>query len=174
MNILIATAAILGVVALTAFAIAPKAEIRTEIAIDATPEQVWAVLADVEGHSNWNPFLVSMKGELVQGARLENRMRPGNGSGEMTFRPVVLKVEPNRELRWLGRFLMPRIFDGEHYFVLERNGGATRLVHGENFRGIALWFFDVEQFRPDFEAMNMALKGVVEAGTGAPATGIEG
>jgi hypothetical protein len=42
---------------------------------------------------------------------------------------------------------------------------GTRLRHGERFRGIAFWFMSPEQFRPDFEAMNAALKARVE-GTG--------
>ena len=82
----------------------------------------------------------------------------------MTFRPTVLRAEPERELRWLGRLLLPRIFDGEHYFVIEDHEGGTRLVHGERFHGVLLWFIDANQFRADFERMNAALKARVEAG----------
>ena len=55
----------------------------------------------------------------------------------MTFRPKVLVAKPNAELRWLGRFLMPGLFDGEHYFVLSQLGeNRTRFVHGERFSGV--------------------------------------
>jgi len=37
----------------------------------------------------------------------------------MTFRPTILKAEPNRELRWLGHLLVPGLFDGEHIFTIE-------------------------------------------------------
>ncbi len=37
----------------------------------------------------------------------------------MTMRPTVLVAEPGRELRWLGRLLVPGLFDGEHRFTIE-------------------------------------------------------
>ncbi len=159
---IIATVATVAIAAAVVFA--PRAEVVTEIRIAATPAQVWAVLADPEGYETWNPFLVRMEGEVAEGARLTNTMRPGGGSGEMTFRPVLLKVVPGKELRWLGRLFVPRIFDGEHYFLLDERDGGTRLVHGERFHSVGLWFIDVGRFRPDFEAMNAALKARVEQG----------
>jgi len=155
-------------IALAAFAIAlafaPRAEIVTEVTIDATPGEVWSVLANPQGYSEWNPFLVRMEGEIAEGAPLTNTMRPSGGGSEMTFRPVVLKVTPDRELRWLGRLFVPRLFDGEHYFLLDARDGATHLTHGERFHGVGLWFIDVGRFRADFEAMNAALKVRVERG----------
>ena len=164
MNTLLATAAVAIAAIAGAFAFAPSAEVVTETRIDATPTQVWAVLGNPEGYQEWNPFLVRMEGDIAEGARLTNTMRPGGGGSEMTFRPVVLKATPGKELRWLGRLFVPRIFDGEHYFLLEQRDGGTHLVHGERFRGIGLWFIDVARFRPDFEAMNAALKARVEHG----------
>ena len=170
MTTLLSLAAAFAVLLVAAFALAPRREIVTAIAIDAPPAAVWAVLADTQGHARWNPFIVAMRGALVEGARLTNTLRPAGGS-EMTFRPTVLKVVPGRELRWLGRLGLPRIFDGEHYFVLEARDGGTHLVHGERFRGVALWFLDVARFRADFEAMNAALKAQAEAAAGtSPST----
>lgn len=150
--------------AAVAFAFAPRAEIVTTERIEATPADVWAVLASPETYSEWNPFLVRMEGEVAVGSRLTNTMRPSGGGNEMTFSPVVLKAEPGRELRWLGRLFVPRLFDGEHYFILEDREGGTHLTHGEAFRGVGLWLIDVEPFRADFEAMNAALKERVESG----------
>lgn len=161
MKALLAAVATAAILVAGAFAFAPQAEIVTEVEIDAAPGEVWAVLADPAGYRDWNPFLISMEGELAAGATLTNTMKPAGGS-EMTFRPTLLKVAPEKELRWLGRLLLPRIFDGEHYFLLEEHNGGTRLVHGESFRGVLLWFMDVERFRADFEAMNAALKARVE------------
>lgn len=166
MTTFLSLAAAFAALLAAAFALAPRHEIVTGIAIDAPPAAVWAVLADTEGHARWNPFIVAMRGELVEGARLTNTLRPAGGSEMMTFHPTVLKVVPGRELRWLGRLGLPRIFDGEHYFVLEARDGGTHLVHGERFRGVALWFLDVARFRADFQAMNAALKAQAEAAAG--------
>lgn len=144
-----------------AFALAPRDEIVTRVDIAGSPEQVWQVLTDGARYGQWNPFLVAMDGRLEEGGRIANRMRPANGR-EMTFRPLVLRVVPAQELRWRGRLIAPRVFDGEHYFLLQPVPGGTRLIHGEKFCGIALWFMKVAPFRADFERMNAALKARVE------------
>jgi hypothetical protein len=63
----------------------------------------------------------------------------------------------------LGRLGLPRLFDGEHYFLLEAEHGGTRLVQGERFCGVLLWVMDVQRFRADFERANEALKVRAEA-----------
>ena len=165
MNALLAVAGLPVLLAAGAFALAPRKEIVTEIEIAATPGKVWAALADPAGYRDWNPFLIAMEGHIVEGAVLTNTMKPAGGSAT-TFRPTVTKVLPERELRWLGRLFLPRVFDGEHYFLLEERNGGTRLVHGERFRGVLLWFIDPERFRADFEAMNEALRAHVEVRQG--------
>jgi hypothetical protein len=85
----------------------------------------------------------------------------------MVFRPLVLAAEPVRELRWRGKLLIPGLFDGEHYFRLEPlPGGATKLVHGENFSGLLVPMFrrSLEHgTRAGFVMMNEALRTRVEA-----------
>ena len=40
----------------------------------------------------------------------------------ITIQPTVLVVQPERELRWIGRLFIPGIFDGEHSFIIEPQG----------------------------------------------------
>lgn len=147
---------------LLAMVACPERELHTEIRIDAPPSRVWAVLTDTRGYGEWNPFIVSMKGEIVAGATLENTMR--SEGTDLVFTPTVLAARPDVELRWLGRLFVPRIFDGEHSFVLKADGrGGTHFIQRERFRGILLWIIDVDQFRKNFEAMNAALKARAES-----------
>jgi hypothetical protein len=139
----------------------PHREIQTEIVIDSPPADVWQVLTNGAEYSQWNPFITSMKGEIVVGERIENSMEATPGK-PVTFRPRILVADENRELRWLGSLFVPRIFDGEHYFILEAHARGTRVVHGEKFRGVALWFMDVDRFADNFSSMNEALKVRVE------------
>ena len=109
--------------------------IDTEIVIDAPPERVWEVLTRFESFPDWNPFIRRIDGEPAVGSKLEVELEPPGGRG-MTFRPRVVVVEANRELRWLGRLLLPRIADGEHSLTLEPlDNERTRFVHREEFRG---------------------------------------
>ena len=147
---------------ITAFATAPRDGFETGIYIDAPPQQVWALLTDADEHAGWNPGMLAVEGRFAPGERLRLSMAMPSG-GQITFRPCVLVAEPGQELRWLGRLGVPRIFDGEHYFILRAEGAGTWLTHGEDFRGLALWFMDVAQFRPAFIAANEGLKRRAEA-----------
>jgi len=158
--LLLTTAAIaLGLAA--AFARAPRDGFETEIFIKAPPERVWALLTDPEAHAAWNPMLHAVEGRFTPGRRVRLIMRTPSG-GTMRFRPRVLVADPGRELRWLGRLGLPRLFDGEHYFRLIPEAGGTRLIQGERFRGLLLWAMDVQQFRAGFEGGNAALKAMAE------------
>lgn len=142
-----------------------KHEIRTEIEIAASAEEVWAILLDFPQHPRWNPFVRQIEGQAKVGERLTVTVKPANGNG-MTFRPVVRVAEPRRELRWLGRFLLPGLFDGEHYFRLEPMGkDRVRLVHGEIFSGILVGFAKSGLeggTKAGFVAMNEALRARAE------------
>jgi len=170
MTTLFGTAAALAIAIGAAFATAPRDGFETEIFIAAPPETVWSLLTDPAEHAGWNPTMRSVAGRFAPGERLRVEMLTPSG-GTITFRPRVLAADPGRELRWLGRLGVPRLFDGEHYFRLMAEDGGTRLIHGERFRGLLLWVMDVQQFRPAFEAANDGLKARAEAVvSGAPHT----
>jgi len=139
--------------------------IKTEIEIDAPAARVWAVLTDFPGMSSWNPFITSISGSAVEGARLSIKVLPP-GKSAARFRPTVLVVRPERELRWLGRVLFPGIFDGEHYFLLEPLGERrSRLEQGEKFSGLLVGFLGdtLRASEAGFNMMNQALKRQAEA-----------
>src|SRR5262245_3175301 len=109
--------------------------LRTEITIAAGAERVWQVLTDFAAYRGWNPFMLEASGRAAPGERLTIRMQPVDGRA-MTFTPTVLEAAPGRRLRWLGRLLLPGIFDGEHSFTIEPAGGGVRFVQEEHFRGV--------------------------------------
>jgi len=78
----------------------------------------------------------------------------------------VLAADPDRELRWVGRLLLPGIFEGEHAsLITPLENGRVRLRQQETFRGLLVpllrWLLD-GQTRAGFEAMNRALKEQAE------------
>ncbi len=140
-------------------------ELRSEIEIQASAERVWQVLTDFASFPQWNPFMRRASGEVKAGARLEVRIQPSGARG-MTFKPTVLKAVPNRELRWLGRLLIPGLFDGEHILSIEPlAANRVRFVQREVFTGLLVPLFarglDTGT-RRGFEEMNQALKARAE------------
>src|SRR5215472_12054212 len=133
--------------------------ISAAVDIAATPRQVWAVLADLDSYPQWNPFIRSASGRLAEGATLTLRLVPAQGRA-MTFRPRVLAAQPGVLLRWIGRLVVPGIFDGTHQFALEDLDGHTRLTQSETFTGILVPFTGrtIGRTEGDFRALNRALK----------------
>ncbi|MFC6015817.1 SRPBCC family protein [Plantactinospora solaniradicis] len=140
-------------------------QISTQIDIDATPVEVWAVLVDFSRYPDWNPFIREASGRVQVGEILTLRMFPIDGR-PMTFTPQVLVAEAGVELRWLGKFAIPGVFNGEHRFVLTPHEGGTRLVHSEKFTGLLVPFLGkmIESTAESFRLLNTALKNQVESG----------
>jgi hypothetical protein len=141
-------------------------ELNAEIEINASSETVWNLLTDTSRFPEWNPFIRRLQGELKAGQKLVVFIQP-SGTRGMEFKPVVLKVEPNKELRWLGRLILPRLFDGEHIFQIEPVGdGRVLFRQREIFSGIFVPLLknslDTDT-RRGFNEMNQKLKQLAES-----------
>jgi hypothetical protein len=143
--------------------------IETERVVDAPPEGVWRVLTDFAAYSEWNSFIPEIEGDLREGGRLRVRIEPP-GSRGATFRPEVQVVRPQRQLAWLGRLIVPHLFDGRHEFRLVplADGERTRFVQRETFGGLLVpVLLDGEATRRGFEAMNERLAERAEGAVAA-------
>ena len=145
-------------------------ELRTEIEIAAPPAAVWTVLTDFARYPEWNPFLVSMQGSLTVGSELRIAVSPPE-SREYHLLPVVVACEPERELRWRGKWGASFLFRGEHFFRLQPvDENRTRVVHGEDFSGVLVRFLGrkLTLIARGFVFMNQALKRRVESRVESP------
>ena len=92
-------------------------QLSSEILINSSAKRLWELITDFEDFPRWNPFIRKATGEIKTGARLEVFIQPFGTRG-MTFRPKVLKVDPNHELRWLGRLYLPWLFEANTLSLL--------------------------------------------------------
>jgi hypothetical protein len=138
-------------------------ELKTEVILKAPKEKVWEILTDTEKYSEWNPFIISVKGEMKHGAKITNVMV--NGGKENTFDPVITIFEKHKEIEWLGSGL-GGMFKGRHYFkLIETGNGEIKMIHGEKFSGLLSGLI-IQMIGEDtlnnFKSMNKALKGECE------------
>ncbi|MEV1007168.1 SRPBCC domain-containing protein [Streptomyces sp. NPDC049881] len=140
-------------------------ELSASLEIDATPEEVWAVLADLSAYPEWNPYITEAEGVIEEDAGLRLLMHGESGDGTMT--PTVVTADPGRELLWRGSIGPGLLFDAEHRFTIEPlEGGGVRLTQSEDFTGVAVPFYRGVlhgETLPQFEAMNEALAERVAA-----------
>lgn len=113
-------------------------QIRTEIRINASPSRVWGVLTDFVRYPEWNPFILEVKGVVRPHAVVPYRFEFPRGVRLWAI-ARILRLEPEKELRWAAHFLTPGVFNGEHYFAIaEAERAHSVFHHGEIFTGFAL------------------------------------
>lgn len=142
-------------------------EIRTSIEIETEPTVVWDILMDFEAYNEWNPFIRSIDGAAVEGARIDVQLG-ASGKKPMSFTPVVQETSAPKRFSWLGSVVTKGIFDGKHQFELEEIDSGTRFHQYEEFSGflapLMLAAIGKTTTR-GFEEMNAALKTRAETTT---------
>lgn len=141
-------------------------ELRTEIEIQARPDEVWQVLTNLDKYPEWNPFIKRAIGNATVGEKVEITVR--SGAKEMVLHCIVARVEPNKELCWKYHVISPFLFRGEHSFIIDQvESNRVRFIDREIFNGllVATQAKDIDtNSKQGFEAMDKALKGRVEQG----------
>ena len=98
------------------------------------------------------------------GNTIKVRIEPANGNG-LSFTPVVLAYELEKELRWLGKFFIKGLLDGEHQFkLIDNRNGTTTFIHSETFSGLLVLLLkkNLTNTKSSFEQMNLELKDMAE------------
>jgi hypothetical protein len=145
-------------------------EISSSINIAATPEDVWAVVADLANYPQWHPAFQSVTGPLTVGSTLTIKTTSPTTGNPVTLKVKVLTVEPGTELAWASRLL--GITTITRRFLLRSADGGTELTQAGTYRGLggsrgpggargALK--TVAKIRASYMAINEAVKKQAEA-----------
>jgi hypothetical protein len=145
-------------------------EISSSINIAATPEDVWAVVADLANYPQWHPAFQSVTGPLTVGSTLTIKTTSPTTGNSVTLKVKVLTVEPGTELAWASRLL--GITTITRRFLLRSADGGTELTQAGTYRGLggsrgpggargALK--TVAKIRASYMAINEAVKKQAEA-----------
>ncbi len=144
-------------------------EIRTEIIINTSKEEVWSILTNFRKYPEWNPFIRSLEGQAVKDTRLMATLQLKDRK-PMVFKSVVTVSEEKKKFEWLGTTPF-NVVNGRHYFILEEiSKKQVKFVHGEQFTGILARPFHKRLAWPTqkgFVEMNKALKNRAEQLAGA-------
>lgn len=115
----------------------PPEDFKAQVEVEASPEQVWAVLTDFSSYSIWNPFIYPAKGDPRPGTTLEITIHPGTRS--ITYQATVVAAQPNHELAWSGRISSSGVFDSTYTFTIEPlQAGRVRLISRETHKGLVV------------------------------------
>ncbi|MET8340381.1 SRPBCC domain-containing protein [Streptosporangium canum] len=124
---------------------------ESSVIIDATPAQVWEVMADLRNWPAWAPgYEVLELDEMAPGAEFRWRL------GGVRIKSRFAVVAPDRELTWSGVVFGYKAVDQQ---VLEAlPGGRTRVTMRESLAGpLVSLFFGVDKLRAGHDRYLAAL-----------------
>ena len=145
---------------LVALALLARKSVRAELTINAEPEQVWSVLTDAGSYEDWNPILVSVDGDFVEGQTLSVGMKNPDGSVTVV-EPKIRKLVPEVELNQVGG--IPGVLTFNHTWSLEPVAGGTRVTQFEEYRGIGVLFWDPGWVEQAYKQANLNLRDLIVA-----------
>ena len=136
--------------------------VHTEIEINATPEQVWAVMTDFDTLSEWSNGLIAYEGKFQDGveARIVYRVN-------RFFKiDLVRRIKVDKWMfGWYGPYIGIGVDDHEYRVEPLDSGQRTRFIQSDmaasllgKFLGRAIVNFDVGVF----DSFNQVLKERVE------------
>jgi hypothetical protein len=130
--------------------------------IEASPDAVWAILADATRYPEWDPGMDRIEGRIAPGEKItvHSKVNPGR-----TFPVTVSTFEPGRRMVWTGGMPLG-LFKGERTFSLTPAGdGQTEFTMREEFGGPLLPLIgrSIPDLSPSFEAFADGPKQRAEA-----------
>ena len=147
------------VLLLLAGTLLPRKSVRAELVIDASVEDIWAVIVDTASYGEWNPILVAVEGEFEEGATMNVSMKTSDGS-VTPVTPVVKKLVVGEELNQFGG--MRGVLTYDHHWFLEPTNGGTKVTQFEEYRGIGVLFWNPSWVQDAYQDGLLALQARLE------------
>jgi hypothetical protein len=100
--------------------------------INSDPERIWSLLTDAEAYSRWNPTVISLRGRIAAGEKIElvSTLNP-----KRKFVLTVSDVEPARRMVWASGLPLG-LFRGVRTFALRSaTSGQTEFSMREDYSG---------------------------------------
>ncbi len=111
--------------------------IRESTWLNVTPGAAWRRILSVEEWPDWNEGIAEARWLGRRGWQEGHRLRLVPSGPRFSFLSggVVSRVETDREVRWIGRFLTVRV---EFTIAVRTDGVGSRVDFGTTVRGLAV------------------------------------
>lgn len=139
-------------------------KIHTDILIDASTNEVWAVLTDTDAYRQWAAFLVKVKGEISDGAKISTAFQMNPAKEKVTTIDHRITVVDGVEFFWAEKG-PGGIRDNHHFKVEPTADGKTRFVQSDEIMGGLTWLMGgrlAKMYLEGYQAFNRGLKAETE------------
>jgi hypothetical protein len=126
------------------------------------PEQIWAILMDAPGFSEWDSGVVRVEGHIALGEKIKV---VSEANPNRAFPVKVTELTPNHRMVWSGGMPLG-LFKGVRTFTLSpQANNATKFTMREEYTGpmLGLVWRSMPDLGPSFEKFATGLKAKAEA-----------
>ncbi len=138
--------------------------IYTDIIIEATPEQVWAVLTDTSSYKDWAVFLVDIQGEIKDGEKITAVFKINPKKEKFNTIEHTISVDEGKEFYWAEKG-PGGIRDNHHFKVEPVDWGKTLFIQSDEIMKGITWLAGgnlSKMYAEGYQAFNRRLKAEVE------------
>lgn len=136
-----------------------KKSVHHEILINASSENVWNILVDMDEYPEWNPVMKLLDGNVKEGQKVIYQFTQDE-SNVSKIGAQVVQVAPNALLNQKGG--IPLVLTFNHKYELEDLGSSTKVTIHEDYRGIGVNFWNPKPVEEAYARINEALKAKAE------------
>lgn len=140
---------------------------RSAVEIDAPAKRVWAILADLDGYAEWNPFTPKVETTLVIGEPIVLHVS-FDGAKPRRQVEILRRWAPGEELRWTMTMGPAWFFRAERIQTVTALGSdRCRYVTEDAFAGLFSPVVELlygAKVQRGFDALAAGLKRFAEAG----------
>jgi len=133
---------------------------EASIDIDATPDQVWSVLADATAWPTWDSGVLRVDGTVAEGSKiaLTSSVDPTRA-----FKIRVTELSPSRRMVFAGGMPLG-LFRGVRTYDVTPTGATTRFTMREDYSGLFAGMItkSMPDLQPSFDQFAAGLKARVE------------
>lgn len=132
--------------------------------INATPDAIWAILADAPNYPNWDSGVKAVDGRIASGERIKVT---SEANPDRAFPVTVTELSHGRRMTWTGGIPLG-LFKGVRTFVLSPQGdGSTKFTMREEYTGplLPLIWRSMPDLGPSFEQFVTGVKKQAETAT---------
>lgn len=136
-----------------------RKSVHAEIIINDTPAKVWSVLMDKSSYTEWNTVLIPIRGELIEGNTVQYEFIQDENN-KSVIPSKVKRMTENKLLNQGGG--MPGILTYNHKYILEKVESGTKVIIHEDYRGVAVPFWNPAPVEKAYERLCEDLKRRME------------
>ena len=137
-------------------------EFKSTININASPDDIWAILTDGAAFPDWEPNVTKVEGTIAAGEKITVHTKV---SPNQAFPVTVSEFTPGKKMVWTGGMPLG-LFKGERSFTLEpQSDGTTQVTTHEVFSGLLkpIMARMIPDLTESFEQFSAGLKSRAES-----------